>query len=469
MMRRFALYLVFLTIGFYSLSVIAAPSVSHQHNGRTHSHSLPKTGVKHFHKHMHNGRAHIHPYSEKVGFKHTHNKSPRARAWANAVNHDHGGKSHTHPLPRSGIKHNHRHRHGGRTHIHPLPVSGVNHFHQLNKKASNQITQQPAPTRMIKGLSIRQQIDAVLGRPIRNTPKPVRKLQKVAVQRKANTQKTNNINHAYKRAQALIRKQQQANRVRAASPQKTTPVMNQNTIRKVLGIHQHDGRTHQHLLPNNGTLHAHKHAHAGKIHSHTIPASRTAHIHKKAKPNPQFKTKRKTITRKAIAKKTIAKQARRINKAKAPVTRPVAVKKVEQQKNQTPQEKLEGNRQFSLALRYENGTGVKKNLPQAFNWYLRAAKNGNAKAQFNLASLYENGEGTKPNIQQAIHWYTTAANSGNTNAQVNLGNRYAEGRGVARNINEAARWYKRAADQGDLRGRANLNYLIEDNNGVIKR
>ena len=123
-MKLRIIYKILFFIGLFSLlqNSYAAPNVSHKHDGRTHSHSLPKTGTKHYHKHMHNGRAHIHPYSAKVGFKHSHNKSPRAKAWANAVKHEHGGRPHTHPLPRSGANHYHRHKHGGRSHLHPLPL-----------------------------------------------------------------------------------------------------------------------------------------------------------------------------------------------------------------------------------------------------------------------------------------------------------------------------------------------------------
>jgi len=350
-----------------SNTLFAAPAEKHSHNGRTHSHPLPASGVKHFHKHLHNGRAHIHPYSAKVGFKHSHNLSPRAKAWANAVRHKHGDRSHSHPLPPAGIKHPHRHKHGGRSHIHPLPITGTKHFHHLNRKGSSPTKAKTiSKPQMITGLSIKQQIQAVLNTPIKTKTKPNKK--RVVAANKLRATKTNNRH--------INKKQQKPSR-------KLTNVTSNN--------------------------------------------------------------------RKIVKRKKVQKPPKKI-------IRPV---------NQTPQQILEGNRQFSLALRYENGTGVKKNLAQAVNWYLRSAKNGNAKAQFNLASMYENGEGTARNIPQAIRWYTTAANNGDANAQVNLGNQYARGINIPKNIQKAAKWYKRAADQGDMRGRANLNYLIEDNNGIL--
>ncbi len=463
-------------VGLSFNNAIAAPAKKHSHNGRVHSHILPATGVKHFHKHMHNGRAHIHPYSAKVGFKHSHNLNPRAKAWENAVKHKHGDRSHSHPLPRTGIKHQHRHKHGGRTHIHPFPVIGVKHFHQVNKtKPSSKpvVTKNKQPF-IINDLSI-EQIGAVLNTPLRDTPitKPSQNKPTPTIK----PQKT--INLRDKKYLALLKNKVESVRpTLTPTPQRKIPIINKNIINKVLayGYHQHDGRAHQHPLPASGTRHAHKHAHKGRVHSHLIPISKTVHTHEKTVNVGIVKSTKKVLPKKKKKRLTPVKT---VNKSRAN-TRKVAVRKKRQRAvkkslkpipipaTQTPQQIAEGNRQFTLALRYEHGTGVKKNLPQAINWYLRAAKNNNAKAQFNLASLYENGEGVSRNIPQAIRWYYAAANNGDVNAQVNLGNKYARGNNVPKNTNKAAYWYKRAADQGDMRGCANLNYLIKSNNGVIK-
>ena len=128
-MRCVAVYLVIFISGFSFQLATASPAEEHSHNGRTHSHTLPISGLKHYHKHMHNGRAHIHPFSAEVGFDHTHNASNQSKEDLTAVSHEHAGRTHSHPLPSSGIKHNHQHRHGERSHIHPLPITGFNHFH----------------------------------------------------------------------------------------------------------------------------------------------------------------------------------------------------------------------------------------------------------------------------------------------------------------------------------------------------
>jgi hypothetical protein len=402
------------------------------------------------------GEPHIHPYSAKVGFNHSHNLSPRAKAWANAVSHGHSGRSHSHPLPPSGIKHQHPHKHGGRSHKHPLPESGVKHFHRLNKQDIIASSHQNTKPRVITGLSIKQQMAAVL-------KSPANDLTRTASIENTQSQK---INIKDKKYAAFLKVA-----VEPKTSQTSLTLINQKTINKILNhnkpsIHRHDGRAHQHSLPEVASRHIHKHAHAGRIHSHLMPISNTAHKHRGINT-------RNTIVKKApfsVKRETKQNSLKKVNKRRvATIKKAPKITKPYRAVKQTPQQITAGNRQFALALRYENGTGVKRNLPQAFNWYLRAAKQGNAKAQFNLASLYENGEGITRNIPQAMHWYNAAAQNGDANAQLNLGNRYAKGILVAKNINEAAKWYKRAADQGSMRGRANLNYLIEDNNGVIKR
>lgn len=45
--------------------------------------------------------------------------------------------------------------------------------------------------------------------------------------------------------------------------------------------------------------------------------------------------------------------------------------------------------QFYLGTCYDFGNGVKRNLSEAFNWYMRAAKEGKMEAQFNIGHFYK--------------------------------------------------------------------------------
>lgn len=372
-MKSLTILVFALIFGFVPQSIIAAPVKSHSHEGRVHSHQLPATGIKHFHKHMHNGRAHIHPYSDEIGFKHTHD-NPRDKAGANDVRHDHGGRYHSHLLPLSGVKHQHQHQHGGRIHLHPLPVNGANHFHQTNKSQSNTNSKEVST-------------------------------------------KSKDLNY----------KQQMAKLLEMSSPKKSKAKKDSALLLKALK---------------------------------SI---------KKRKVRRKIKRKTKKST-----KKTKRKKQKLAVKKKSQNLKKVVLKQetdVAQQELATlePQDVADGDRQFNIALRYERGTGVQINLPQAFNWYQRAANNGNASAQYNLASLYERGEGITRDMEQAKRWFLTAAENDNTSAQIVVGDWYARGVNFSKNTEEAVKWYKRAADLGDMRGKANLNYLIKDNNGAINR
>lgn len=67
---------------------------------------------------------------------------------------------------------------------------------------------------------------------------------------------------------------------------------------------------------------------------------------------------------------------------------------------------------------YENGYGTPKNIAKAEEWYLKAAKQNNAKAQYKIGTYYEIGltnEGIDYSL--AIEWYEKAKKNGNTSAQ----------------------------------------------------
>ena len=77
--------------------------------------------------------------------------------------------------------------------------------------------------------------------------------------------------------------------------------------------------------------------------------------------------------------------------------------------------------QLEMGNRFFHGFGVHKNREEAFRWYNKAARQGNADAQKHLGSCYYNGEGIPQNHTEAVKWYLKAAEQGNVDAQYNLG------------------------------------------------
>ncbi|HMJ69727.1 MAG TPA: tetratricopeptide repeat protein [Cyclobacteriaceae bacterium] len=77
--------------------------------------------------------------------------------------------------------------------------------------------------------------------------------------------------------------------------------------------------------------------------------------------------------------------------------------------------------QFYLGTCYDNGYGITKDIAEAFNWYLKAARKGKMEAQFNIGYFYDKGELVRKNFKKAVHWYSLAAKQGDTEAQRDLG------------------------------------------------
>ncbi|MCX8506063.1 MAG: tetratricopeptide repeat protein [Alphaproteobacteria bacterium] len=88
-------------------------------------------------------------------------------------------------------------------------------------------------------------------------------------------------------------------------------------------------------------------------------------------------------------------------------------------------------------------------LKNAADWFLEAAKAGDAIAQYNLAGLYYHGEGGKTqNYNEAAKWVKLAADQGLALAQNALGFSYRKGQGVEQDYVQAKFWFDKAIEQG---------------------
>ena len=113
--------------------------------------------------------------------------------------------------------------------------------------------------------------------------------------------------------------------------------------------------------------------------------------------------------------------------------------------------------QVYIGVMYYNGQGVKESNKEAFNWFQKAAKQGNAQGQYELAQMYIFGFGVPSNEtepdKKAIDLYTKAANQGHADAQYELGVLYITGKGVESSEEKGMAWIKKAAKQGHTRAR----------------
>lgn len=74
----------------------------------------------------------------------------------------------------------------------------------------------------------------------------------------------------------------------------------------------------------------------------------------------------------------------------------------------------DANAQYQLALMYDLGLGVDKDLSQAFIWYQKSAQQNYPKAQYNLGVAYALGKGVKKDIGLAKSWVKKANENGYT-------------------------------------------------------
>ena len=106
--------------------------------------------------------------------------------------------------------------------------------------------------------------------------------------------------------------------------------------------------------------------------------------------------------------------------------------------------------QYRLGSLYEKGLGVERDLVSASNWYRRSAELGNARAMHNLAVIHTMGADGNPDMAQALDWFNKAANKGVKDSQYNLGILYGQGMGTVQNLAESYKWFALAAKTGDV-------------------
>lgn len=154
----------------------------------------------------------------------------------------------------------------------------------------------------------------------------------------------------------------------------------------------------------------------------------------------------------------------------------------------------------NLAILYQNGYGVKKNLEKAIELFELSAKEnddfalnrlgmiyltekkdgqkakyyfekssllGNSDSSYNLAFLYHEGRYLKQDIPIAIQLYETSIQKfKNTRSMVNLGYIYQLGFGVKKDVEKTVKFYQMAVDLGDSHAMCILGLLYQDGKEV---
>lgn len=111
--------------------------------------------------------------------------------------------------------------------------------------------------------------------------------------------------------------------------------------------------------------------------------------------------------------------------------------------------------QYEIAECYRFGwSGAPKDYKKALKWYILAATQGHVDAQYDLGFIYDihyrelemEGEEAK---QKAFNWYKKAAYNGDKRAIKSIAKMYIEGTGTEKNLDEAIRMLRPVAMNGD--------------------
>jgi len=109
---------------------------------------------------------------------------------------------------------------------------------------------------------------------------------------------------------------------------------------------------------------------------------------------------------------------------------------------------------------------VRQDAGTAFQWYRRAAEQGNATGQMWVGVMYNDGFGVSQDCVEGARWMRLAAEQGRSMAQFLYGSDCEDGRGVPRDHAQAAVWYRRAAEQGEVDARFALAKMYAEGRGV---
>lgn len=124
--------------------------------------------------------------------------------------------------------------------------------------------------------------------------------------------------------------------------------------------------------------------------------------------------------------------------------------------------------QYRLAIMYEEGKYVQKNLAEAIYWYKESAKRGYAKAQVKMGLLCEKGNGIDQSYTDALLWYKKASEQNDSDAQFYIALMYTYGVGVEQNLKAAYLWLKKAAASDNMYAMYYLGLMYENGDGVMK-
>jgi len=124
--------------------------------------------------------------------------------------------------------------------------------------------------------------------------------------------------------------------------------------------------------------------------------------------------------------------------------------------------------EYLLALVYQEGRLVPRDLAAARKWMLKSAEQGYVPAQTEMGEILIGGRhnGAIPDYADADRWLRMAATQGDADAQLWLGLGYERGWFGVTDYREALKWLGKAAEQGQPAAQFCLGQMYEDGESV---
>ena len=117
---------------------------------------------------------------------------------------------------------------------------------------------------------------------------------------------------------------------------------------------------------------------------------------------------------------------------------------------------------FAVALAYERGLGVAKDVPRAVHLYEFVAKEGYVNAWTTLGSIFLNGkDGVAIDLPRARKYLKKGANAGHVKAQYNLGLSYLKGNPTESDVEAGIKYLKLASDGGDKESKELIDMWVK--------
>ena len=125
--------------------------------------------------------------------------------------------------------------------------------------------------------------------------------------------------------------------------------------------------------------------------------------------------------------------------------------------------------QYLIAVCYEKGRGVSRNIGRSIEYYKKAALNGkNLSAQLRLADYYLYGKMVKKDVCEALKWYSMSGVEITDIDLLTIGICYEEGDGINVDKEKAVEYYRKSAEKGNTTAQYRLGLCYENGIGVAK-